>query len=231
MTESHEFDRLFRSALLDAQREDWAALWTDPLPQPDFSPGYRRWRAALLRDPFRRAKPRWQRLARAAMWLIVASAVTVGGLWLNPQTRAWMEQYILQRLEIVDEYDFYGDPGEVGDLGKLRPSYVPEGFEEVEARELSNDWHIIYENADGEIIYCYIIAAKNGSSLLFDNEHSVRTSIVVNGMKGELYTTTDPEYDNHLILSDETRHCVYYFASLLPTETLIQMAESIEEIK
>lgn len=231
MIESHEFDSLLRSALLDAQREDWASLWSGSLPQPDFSPGYRRWRESLLRDPFRRPRSPWQRLARAAMWLIVVSAVTISGLWLNPSTRAWVEQYILQRHEIVDEYQFYGDPTEVGELGNLRPSYVPEGFEEVEVHEFFGNWNIRYENDTGEAIKFYIIAANNGSSLLFDNEHSIKTPITVDGMSGELYTTTDPEYDNHLLLSDETRHCVYYFASLLSADTLIEMAESMEEIK
>lgn len=231
MSERHEFDKLLRSALLDAQREDWASLWSGPLPQPDFSPGYRRWRESLLRDPFRRPRSPWQRLARAAMWFIVVSAVTISGLWLNPSTRAWVEQYILQRHEIVDEYHFYGDPAEVGELGNLRPSYVPEGFEEISVVENAGNWYITYENDDGTIICFYVIAASDGRGLGFDNEHSTKTPVRVNGMDGQLYTTVDPEYDNHLLLSDETHHCIYYLSSLLPTDTLIEMAESIEEIK
>lgn len=228
MSQSEHFDAILRSALLEAQRLDWAPVLEGPLPEPVFSRRYLRRREALLKNPFKIVRPLWQKALRAAVWILVAAGVAVGGLWLNPSTRAWVEQYIFQRFAEVDEYRFSGDRESVGDLGNIRPSYVPEGFAETEAVELTGDWHITYENEDGTSVTFYVMAAADGSSLLFDNEHSVLTDVTVNGWKGYLYTAISSEYSNYLVLSDEYRHCLYFFSSTLPANTLVQMAESIQ---
>lgn len=228
------FDRLLRFALLDAQRADLAAIMAEDaavLPPPRFSPGYLRWEAKLLNDPFgfakKRARPVWQKALRAAVWLLVAASVTLGGLWLNPSTRAWVEQYVLRRYEEVDEYRFQGDSDHAGDLGTIRPGYVPEGFVETQAVELAGDWYITYQNEAGNYIDFSVLAAADGKALVFDNEHSTRSEITVNGWNGQLYTASSSKFNNYLVLSDENRGCIYFFTSNMATDTLIQMAESL----
>lgn len=227
MNQSERFDALLRAALLEAQRLDWAGVLEGPLPEPAYSRRYLHRREALLQNPFPVLRPLWQRALRAAVWMLVAAGIALGGLWLNPSTRAWVEQVIFHRYPEVDEYRFSGDPEDVGDLGNIRPSYVPEGFAETEAVEFMGDWHIIYQNEDGTRITLYIIATVDGSSLVFDNEHSTRSEITVNGMSGQLYTATSSEYSSRLILSDETRHCVYSLTSTIATDALIKMVESL----
>lgn len=228
MNRSEQFDAVLRSALLEAQRLDWGPVLEGPLPEPAFSRRYLRRREALLKNPFQIVRPLWRKALRAAVWLLVAAGVALGGLWLNPSTRAWVEQYIFQRFEEVDEYRLSGDPANVGDLGNIRPGYVPDGFVETEALERAEDWYITYENGDGTSVTFYVMAAADGSSLLFDNEHSLLTDVTVNGWKGHLYSAISPEYSNYLVLFDEYRHCLYFFSSTIPANTLIQMAESID---
>lgn len=230
MNQSERFDALLRAALLEAQRLDWAGVLEGPLPEPAFSRRYLRRREALLQNPFPVLRPLWQRALRAAVWMLVAAGIALGGLWLNPSTRAWVERVIFNRYPEVDEYRFSGDPEDVGDLGNIRPSYVPDGFVETEALELMGNWYITYQNEAGFYIDLYVIAATDGSSLLFDNEHSTRSDITVNGMRGQLYTATSPEFSNRLILSDENRHCVYSLTSTVGTDILIQMAESLRAV-
>lgn len=227
MNQSERFDALLRAALLEAQRLDWAGVLEGPLPEPPFSRRYLRRREALLQNPFPVLRPLWQRALRAAVWMLVAAGIALGGLWLNPSTRAWVERVVLHHRAEVDEYRFSGDPEDVGDLGNIRPSYVPDGFAETEAVELMGNWYITYQNEAGFYIDLYVIAATDGSSLLFDNEHSTRSDITVNGMRGQLYTATSPEFSNRLILSDENRHCVYSLSSTIGTDILIQMAKSL----
>lgn len=227
MNQSERFDALLRAALLEAQRLDWAGVLEGPLPEPAYSRRYLRRREALLQNPFPVLRPLRQRALRAAVWMLVAAGIALGGLWLNPSTRAWVEQVIFHRYPEVDEYRFSGDPEDVGDLGNIRPSYVPDGFVETEAVELMGNWYITYQNEAGFYIDLYVIAATDGSSLLFDNEHSTRSDITVNGMRGQLYTATSPEFSNRLILSDENRHCVYSLSSTIGTDILIQMAKSL----
>lgn len=227
VNQSERFDALLRAALLEAQRLDWAGVLEGPLPEPAFSRRYLRRREALLQNPFPVLRPLWQRALRAAVWMLVAAGIALGGLWLNPSTRAWVEQVIFHRYPEVDEYRFSGDPEDVGDLGNIRPSYVPDGFVETEALELMGNWYITYQNEAGVYIDFSVIAATDGNLLGFDNEHSTRSEITVNGMSGQLYTATSSEFSNHLILSDESRHCVYFLTSTVGTNTLIQMAESL----
>ena len=227
MNQSERFDALLRAALLEAQRLDWAGVLEGPLPEPAFSRRYLRRREALLQNPFPVLRPLWQRALRAAVWMLVAAGIALGGLWLNPSTRAWVERVVLHHRAEIDEYRFSGDPEDVGDLGNIRPGYVPDGFVETEALELMGNWYITYQNEAGFYIDLYVIAATDGSSLLFDNEHSTRSDITVNGMRGQLYTATSPEFSNRLILSDENRHCVYSLSSTIGTDILIQMAESL----
>lgn len=229
-----EFDRLLRFALLDAQRADCSVIMdsdASALPPPQFTSNYLRWEAKLLKDPFRyaerQAQPMWRKALRAAVWLLVAAGVAVGGLWLNPSTRAWVEQYIFRRYEEVDEYEFQGDGNKTENLANIRPGYIPEGFEETQAVELAGDWYITYQNEMGDYIDFSVLAAVDGNFLGFDNEHSTRSEVTVSGMTGQLYTAISPEYNNRLMLSDENKGCIYFFASTIDTDTLIQMAKSL----
>lgn len=229
-----QFDRILRFALLDAQRADLAAIMdadADALPTPPLSPRYLRWEARLLNDPFgfakKRIRPMWQRALRAAVWMLVAAGVALGGLWLTPSTRAWVEQYIFRRGAVVDEYRFQGDGKETEGLGKIRPGYVPEGFVETEASEFMGDWHVTYQDERGSYIHFSVLAAVDGKNLSFDNEHSILSDITVNGWRGQLYTATSSAFDDYLVLSDENMGCIYFFSSNTGTDVLIQMAETI----
>ncbi len=228
-----DFDRVLRAALLDAQRSKWAPLLDGPVPEPDFSRRYLRFERKLLNDPFGYARacarPVWQKALRAAVWLLVAASVAIGGLWLNPSTRAWVEQYIFRRLPEVDEYRFQGDPADGGDLSGIRPSYVPEGFVETETLELAGDWYVTYQNQEGISIEFGVLSTAPGGLIGFDNEHSSRSDIKINQWNAVLYTATAPEYGNFLLVFDGQRNCVYTFFSLADADSLVQMAESVKK--
>lgn len=230
MNRSEQFDAALRSALLEAQRLDWGPVLEGPLPEPAFSRRYLRRREALLKNPFQIVRPLWRKALRAAVWLLVAAGVALGGLWLNPSTRAWVEQYLFQRFEEVDEYRLSGDPANVGDLGNIRPGYVPDGFVETEALERAEDWCVTYQDSTGTFIEFWIFSSSSGGLIGFDNEHATRSEIRVDGMTGQLYTATAPEYSNYLLLSDESRHAVYFFSSTVDAEVLVRMAESLETV-
>lgn len=227
MNQSERFDALLRAALLEAQRLDWAGVLEGPLPEPAFSRRYLHRREALLQNPFPVLRPLWQRALRAAVWMLVAAGIALGGLWLNPSTRAWVERVVLHHRAEIDEYRFSGDPEDVGDLGNIRPSYVPEGFAETEAVELMGNWYITYQNEAGSHISFSVVSAVDGTLIAFDNEHSTPSEITVGGMEGQLYTAFSSEYSNYLLLFDKSRGCVYFFSSTEDPDVLVQMAESL----
>lgn len=223
------FDAVLRSALLDAARADYGDILAaaEALPEPAFSEKYLKFRQRLLNEPFAKGgQPFWKKALRMAACILLALGLAGILVWSNPTTRAWVERYLLLRFEDRDEYWFRGN-GTMQDLGGIKPAYVPEGFALMSEEVLGKNQFFIYENDSGEEIWFYILAGSNGG-LIFDNEHSVRSEILIDGMSGYLYTTSSDEYFNHLILFEEESGCAYYFASSVGVKELIRMAESLE---
>ena len=229
------FDRALRHALVDAQREDRAQILRGEaadLPEPAFSAGYCRRRERLLKNPFgyarRTARPVWRTALRAAACVLLTLCLTTMMLWLNPSTRAWVERYVFQRFENHDEYTFNGEVGDASGLGGVAPAWLPEGFQQTEQIDFDFSADFTYENAEGQVIYYSQMLEKQGSELKFDNEHATRSDILVNDLGGQLYTASDPEYFNYLLLFDQEKKYIYLFTSTIDTDTLVKMAESLE---
>ena len=230
MEARNEFDVLLRRALLDGVREEYKAVLTADgaaLAEPAFSLGYLRWRQKLLKDPFRTAKPQWKKVLQTAACLLLALGLSGVLIWTNPTTRAWVEQYIFQHGEDVDQYEFRGQDGDPALLGTDVPTYLPEGFEEVE-RDVGIFASFTYENGEGERIYYTHMLLRQGGAIVLDNEHSTRSSISINDIHGYLYTAVSENHFNHLILFDEENGFVYDFSSTISEKELLKMAESLE---
>lgn len=228
MEARNEFDVLLRRALLDGVRRDYKDILTVEPPVPAFSMGYLQWRETLLKAPFRQARPQWRRILRTAACLLLALGLSGLLLWTNPTTRAWLEKYIFQHTEETDQYEFRGQDGDPALLGTIVPSYLPEGFEETERREQPNSVRLIYENEDGQSIRYSHMLLSQGGAIILDNEHSTRSFVSVNGIRGYLYTAMSEGYFNHLILFDEKNGFVYDFSSTISEKELLKMAESLE---
>lgn len=225
-------DTVLRSALLDGVRLDYGDILEaapGALAVPDFSPGYLSRRDRLLKAPFQAARPQWRRALRTAAVILLALALAAVALWANPTTRAWVERYILQHGRTMDEYSFYGQLVAI-DVSKIRPDYVPDGFAEISAEEVHENWYITYENEDGDQIRFWILGIEEGNGLLFDNEHSICTDITIKGIKGQLYAAISPEYNSRLLLFDDESGRLYYFVGRQPSDELMKMAESMKNV-
>lgn len=225
----NEFDAVLRAALLDAQRLDWTPVLEGADPAPALSPWYLRREAKLLNDPLgyarRQARPVWRKALRAAVWLLVAASVTLGGLWLNPSTRAWVEQVIFQRFEDHDEYRFNGDDPafQIG-----IPTDIPEGFQLVSS-EADDLWlSIVYRNADGSVIYFDAFSTTTSGNVFIDNEHSDIYDVSIGSLTGTMYEAKAPGGVNFLLWFDETGGVSYSLSSSILPEALVQVAESVE---
>lgn len=230
MEAGNEFDVLLRRALLDGVRADHEDILTADmaaLPEPVYSMGYLQWQQKLRKAPFRRAVPQGRRILRAAACLLLVLGLSGILAWTNPTTRAWVEKYIFQHGEAVDQYEFRGQDGDPALLGTIVPGYLPEGFVETERDVAPLSADFIYQNEKEQVIYYSHILLSQGGAILFDNEHSTRSNITVNDMNGYLYTAISENYFNHLILFDEENGFVYYFFSTTSEKELVKMAESL----
>lgn len=230
MEARNEFDVLLRRALLDGVRADYGTVLNAEaaaLPEPVYSMGYLQWRQRMRKAPFRRAMPRWQRTLRAAACLLLALGLSGALVWTNPTARAWVERYIFQHGEDVDQYEFRGQDGDPALLGTIVPSYLPEGFVETERDVDDISAMFVYQNENGEKVYYRHMLLTQGGAIGFDNEHSTQSYINIKSIKGYLYTAVSGNYANRLILFDEENGFVYYFSSLTSEKELLKMAESL----
>lgn len=228
MNRSEQFDAVLRSALLEAQRLDWAPVLEGPLPEPAFSRRYLRRREALLKNPFQIVRPLWRKALRAAVWLLVAAGVALGGLWLNPSTRAWVEQYLFQRFEDHDEYWFNGDSTA---FNAQEPTYIPNGFSLVSTSQKSAWLTLTYQNEEAACIYFDAVSLSASSGTVIDNEHSKIYEVTMGTAVGTMYEALEPGESNFLLWFDDTAEIAYSLSAPISPEELIQMAESLENIK
>lgn len=226
------FDFALRSALLDAQRLKWAPLLDGPVPKPNFSRRYLRFEKELLKNPFGYARacarPVWQKILRAAVWILVAAGVTVGGLWLNPSTRAWVEQVFFQRFADHDEYRFNGDSTT---FNAQEPTYIPDGFSLVSTSQESAWLTLTYQNEEAACIYFDAVSLSASSGTVIDNEHSKIYEVTIGTDVGTMYEALEPGKVNFLLWFDDTAEIAYSLSAPISPEELIQMAESLENIK
>ena len=231
-----EFEDMVRSALLEATRREYAhILEADDLPAPDYSPRFLRWQEKFLADPFgyvkRKARPLWKKVGRAAACLLVAAGVAFGGvLVFSPQARAWVAQVIAEWRETHTKFTFTGEPRPGADVGVWRPSYVPDGFEEIDRLDLERVGYIVYEDSDGVSIRFTYRLLNGSGSFSNDNEHSDYYQTTINGNPADLFISTQAGKRSFLIWSDEDVGTAYKLSSEIDYNELITMAESVEKI-
>lgn len=224
-------DTVLRAALLEAVRLDYRevlAAGPEELPEPDFSAGYLRRRARLLKNPFGYARPGWQKALRAAAVVLLVLSLAAAAVWTNPTARAWIERYIRVHQEDVgmDEFVLYGEKV-MSDYQSIRPSYLPNGYVEVEAEEMGGMVFVTYENSNGDIMLFHIYPMEDGTDISFDNEHAIMEEITIRGFSGQLYTGLSSDDGNILVVFDEEHEVMYNLIAMEQTDTLLQIMESV----
>ena len=227
----HNWDQRLRSALLDAVRLDGEEALSALGEEPEFSPAYRAARARLLRSPFR-STAGWAR--RAVRWAACAGLVlclSAGSVFLfSPSARAWaVRMWSIWHREYT-EYNFHGDGTDPAPLGVWRPSYVPEGYTVWKSNHYPEMSYIDYTNDKGSLLSVTYLPLNESGSILLDNEHSVHSSVTVNGCSADLYTAIEADDPSILVWADEKAEVVFSLHGVLNTEELLRMAESIEPV-
>lgn len=231
---AYEWDGLLRSALLEAQRLDWAEQLEGEPPEPEFSPGYRRRRERLLRDPFaygkRRARPLWRRALKTAACLLLAAGIALGGLLAaSPTVRAWFWKMILESSEEFSRFTLAGEEFDFVNASCYRPAYVPEGFEIVDEWEEAEGITITYMDTGGQKIVYDSVPLAAQFAFVVDNEHSDSREITFNGLEATLMISNAEGWPNYVIWANGDSKTAYCLMSTIEYEELILMAESVEK--
>lgn len=229
-----EFDKMLRSALLQAEWELWSdAMDRPPAEIPEGTPAQRRRRERLLRDPFgeakRRTRPLWKQAMRTAACFLLVVTVAFGGLMaFVPPARAWVQRVLEEWLSSDVTFHFRGSgTAETGTTWTL--GYLPEGFAEISREEISGSHSFIYENGDGAQLYFDYMPVVDGSGFNFDNEHSAYSELTLNGQSAHLFVSNQEGWPSCLIWFDKTGDMAFQLIAPVETEELLEMAKKMEQ--
>lgn len=188
--------------------------------------------APFLSRPFaagRRKKPLWARVLRTAAVLLLALSLTAGAvLWASPAVRVWaaeLARMLMVWTDVSADFLFHGGDGAETDLSCWRPTWLPEGYEEVEVWDVGVVCVTTYRNEEGEEIY-FEYSAPSGA-LTIDNEHSDYSEIEINGCKAHLFASNTEGKPSFLLWMNKEETAFFMLEGAAPPEDLIRMAESI----
>lgn len=106
-----------------------------------------------------------------------------------------------------------------------RPTYLPEGYFEVEIYSYGNTFESVYTNNEGDEINLQQSPAES-TVLNIDNEHSDYYKIEISGNEAHLFVSFDDDTQNQMVwVLDET---LFTLSSFINHEELILIAESIK---
>lgn len=242
MTE-REFDVLLRDALIEAAEADAQAAWKvyqdSPIPH---SARYLRWEKRLLADPFgfarREDRPQWLKALRTAAIAAVITALLLGGaLAISPTLRAWVVQWIMQEETTHTTHRFTSPvPGEGGYTHEnlpdnVRPSFIPEGYEETRCDDLAGWFSVTYENAEGERLIFDYQTIEEGRAMSVNSEYHTTWETERNGMRVYAAQSTRPEQNaSYIIWVNEPMNVTFFVSGKVDMDTLFDIMDSVPTI-
>ena len=189
--------------------------------------------APFLSRPFaagRRKKPLWARVLRTAAGLLLVLSLTAGAvLWASPAARVWaaeLARMLMVWTDVSADFLFHGGDAAETDLSCWRPTWLPEGYEEVEVWAPGGIYKITYENAEGQSLTLRCIS-PNTSAVSMDNEHSDYNEVTINGSKAYLLVSNAEGWQSSLIWTNEENSVMFILRGYISAEDLIRMAESV----
>ena len=195
----------------------------------------------LLRDPFgtlrretRRRVSSWRHALRrvAVILLLLVSLGAVTFHLLPAETRAAMWNWITEWGEkfAFFRYEADGGEGEPTEMTYWRPTYIPEGFEEVEYVEQGKQIAIIYKDVEGDIIKFLYLPLEGEMDSVVDNEHQLYSTVMINGNIGHLMVSTNNNFSSYLLWTDEIAKIRFKISVdfLIDLEELIKIAENVK---
>ena len=193
--------------------------------------------APFLARPFaagRRKKPLWARVLRTAAGLLLVLSLTAGAvLWASPAARVWaaeLARMLMVWTDVSADFLFPGGDAAATDLSCWRPTWLPEGYEEISTDDDGPYQKVVYaNNADEKIEWVYALPYE-GLSISIDNEHSDYSEIEINGCSAQLYASNTEGWPSFILWFDEEANVFFELTGYIPTDELIRIAESVSQV-
>lgn len=220
-------DERLREAAREAEEKLLASLPKPEDCEATFSPEYKRKMKKLAR---RTDHPviYWVQKAVACILL----TILIGGsgvLTFSTEARAAFVGWVREVYETWFVYRFEGESRNAIEDTQYRPTWLPEGYSQTLVPELDDQVNVLYTNDVGNMI---VFAYSNSSSslaLYTQGDAAESTKVMVNGIPADLYLEEDGIHSNCLVWKSSQNSIIYWIVAKLPADTIIQIAESVEE--
>lgn len=216
--------------LREAAQEAEAAL-LGSLPPPDqcvheFSPEFERRMEPLLRRHRRSAAVR-RVLTRAAV--ILLALLLTGGLWLgtDAQARRAVTGWLWETYETVFVYRFAGPAQNNAMTAEYRPTWLPEGWVEVDVLQTGNHTHVVYRDSAGQLNYFSYSSVANSSNLYVIPDECLLQHVQVGTVTADLYLSKSDKVSSNIVWSDSDSGTLFSISAFTDQNSLIDMAESV----
>lgn len=191
------FDALLAMAVTENARREQAAL-PGPARLQALYPDTSRWDARLQRRQAPHGRLPLRRLAQAALVMVF---LFCGAMAVSAEVRGTVYSVVKRFLpiEVQVSYEVEGQPRTALPAG-YTDHYRPEGFVLDEVNRIDNEWEIFhnYLNMEEEKFYSVfcIVIPESGFKSQYDNEHTVWTTMQLNGVSATLGINTSNISDN-----------------------------------
>lgn len=192
----------------------------DPAHQHDFSPQFEK----------KMSKIRWKVnhrfLQRVASFFL---AMLIGGaVWLSVdvEARAIFFGWIKEFYETYIVYRFESDLHTDAVQNEYRPTWLPDGYKEVDTDVSGDTVTVFYLNDDGQgLIFCYSNNYE-GTNWFIDPSSTIAKESYVNQAPADIYIDENYKTANSIvwILPNDT---AFYVSAFLSENDLIKVAESV----
>jgi len=229
------FEALFRQAVVDDYTDE-----IDSIPPNEelaktlsFSPGFElKMKKVFARDRRKDIFTAFiKHTKRVAVFVLILTTLLSGALLAHPEVRAAVGNVIVQWFEKFTSFTYHSGVSEEDSVVKhFRPQFLPNGFSESEALDLESMMLIIYSDGSDGIIYLqYSLGDDTSMSVAVDNEYTEIKEVIMYGSKALIITDLIGDGMNGVVFMLDGY--VINIKSNLPIDVVVQIAESVAEIK
>lgn len=208
-----------------------AMLSTLPAPEScghRFSPAFLQ-KMQVLIGGARRAEKRRAFFRQVAAVFLAAVVGVSTWLAVDTEARAAVIRWVREVYEDYVEYRFFrsdDDTSDEVDLSAYAPTWLPDGYREVDRFVNQDQMFIHYEDAAGDAFYFSAMRTDIGAvDQIYDVDEGAEVTVA--GNYGMFYRANKEDDTDELIWVDEEERIVFGVSSYLPQDVILHIAESI----
>jgi hypothetical protein len=219
------FDAMIRIAGREAMRQDAESFPPEDELEITFTSKFDRRMKRLTEKYHRKSNRYFTKFMRfATACIAVATLLFTSAFAFVPSFRESVIKTVVEWTGISARFTFNDKEDTSNNSDGIRPTYIPEGFTEVDYWEGKATIEIIYANVDGKEI-SYWRGSAEGAKVSLDSEHGVYSKRIIRGFDAHVLTSNSEDYPSYIVFNDVLH--AYTLSGYIAVEELVRIAETI----